>query len=69
MHPLYEALYREAVDLARAEGSASNAFLQRMMDIPYNVAAELVRGMQNDGILSREGDGRSRLPVIGPGFV
>jgi DNA segregation ATPase FtsK/SpoIIIE-like protein len=58
VHPLFERLYAEAVELANAEGSVSASFLQREMNLPYNFAEGLLQQMQKRGDVAVEPERR-----------
>ncbi len=63
-HPLDEVLYRAAVTLVSAKGSASPPFIQRKMNLPYNVAQAVFRMMQRDGIVGTTQDRNGWVNVI-----
>jgi hypothetical protein len=36
-HPLYEALYRAAVELVSDEGTVSTSYIQQAMNLPHTI--------------------------------
>lgn len=45
-------LYQKAVEIVTRDNKASTSYLQRMMKIGYNRAADLIDQMENEGIIS-----------------
>lgn len=59
-----ENLYRQAVDIVRADKKASTSYVQRKLRIGYNRAANLIERMEQEGIVSKQ-DHVGRREVIG----
>lgn len=59
-----ENLYRQAVDIVRADKKASTSYVQRKLRIGYNRAANLIERMEQEGIVTKQ-DHVGRREVIG----
>jgi S-DNA-T family DNA segregation ATPase FtsK/SpoIIIE len=47
-----EDLYAQALDIVQKEGKASTSYLQRVLKIGYNRAADLIDKMESEGLIS-----------------
>lgn len=45
-------LYRQAVETVMSERKASPSRVQRIMDVPYGVAADFLARMEKEGLVS-----------------
>ena len=59
-----EELYRQAVEIVRADKKASTSYVQRKLRIGYNRAANLIERMEQEGIVSKQ-DHVGRREVLG----
>ena len=58
-----EPLMQQALDVVRAQGTASASMLQRRLRIGYNRAARIIEQMEEDGIIG-PADGAKGRPVL-----
>lgn len=58
-----EELYRQAVEIVRADKKASTSYVQRKLRIGYNRAANLIERMEREGIVTKQ-DHVGRREVI-----
>lgn len=58
-----EPLMQQALDVVRAQGTASASMLQRKLRIGYNRAARIIEQMEEDGIIG-PADGAKGRPVL-----
>ena len=58
-----EPLYQQAMDVVRAQGTASASMLQRRLRIGYNRAARIIEQMEEDGMIG-PADGAKGRPVL-----
>ncbi|MCO5215558.1 MAG: DNA translocase FtsK [Thermomicrobiales bacterium] len=58
-----EPLYQQAIDVVRAQGTASASMLQRRLRVGYNRAARMIEQMEEDGIIG-PADGAKGRPVL-----
>ena len=58
------SLYRKAIDIVRTDRKSSVRYLQRKLNIGYNVAATLIERMEEKGIISKpNSDGKREILI------
>lgn len=58
-----EPLYQQALDVVRAQGTASASMLQRRLRVGYNRAARMIEQMEEEGVIG-PADGAKGRPVL-----
>ena len=58
-----EPLYQQALDVVRAQGTASASMLQRRLRVGYNRAARMIEQMEEEGIIG-PADGAKGRPLL-----